>query len=1040
MIALGRLDLAPDSFTLLAIQSTLILVAAWIADWLLAGRSARGHFAMTVAIAACFVAPVATLGARRLGLGLFAVPGPPSVQATEPGAAGKRPIQPRGELRSTPHLDRASSRESFDRAVIPPPELKPGVRSVGTGPSLKSGLLIAWALASGVGLLRLVGSFVAGGRLVARSRPLLEPGLWATVAGAIDQCRLLGPPEVRVSPEVPCPVIWCWGRRPTLVLPRSLERPPTNPAPLSQPVLAAVVGHELAHWERRDHWATLLGELLVCAIPWQPLAWWACRRRASLAELACDDRVRAWAGPEVIADYAEALLGWAADRRRPLFLAAVSRRSGLAGRVRHLLDGAAPMPHPGRSWTTCALATAAGLVALLALAQPRPQSARATTAEPTSSTPTLSPEETMADVPAPPVMIEGSVVTPAGVPIAGVEVLCRGFDVPFHPPAGRFDPAGERPPARTLGRGTTDAAGRFTLRVPPLVPQRNEGLAQILAYRPGLAPASGVVWPDNRPVRIVLDAPVPIRGQLLRPDGTPAAGVPVRLERYTNNVADDNLLARDCSFPSLNPRAERPAFLANDFRTDADGRFAIDGLVPTGMFASLSVAAAEFAAEELTVSTRADPKLVPAFVALEITPLPSDFTHTLRPARPVVGTIRDESTGQPLAGLTVEVIPMGRHGGMQVRTTTDAEGRFRVADREGETYSVTAYPAPGSGLVAEHRGMLPWPDGANELRVDLSLRRGVTIRGRVVDEVTGRPITGAAVTYRPTEKNPQGRNQDEYRVTARTDGNGQFTITGLPGAGVVGVDGPDEGFIRRPLGDLAIRGDEHAQPHGFARVDIADPAAVPEVVVRLRRGITLEALATLPDGSSPEYVQAWCPELSSHLLDSQFNAVAFLGGRFRFPGAEPGRVYRVIFLSDHARFGAVAELRADPAVTQPIAVRLAPTATVAGRLVNAAGQPLQRVPVYAHLDHAGRGDRLTRADLYDEILLPLQLNLTQGFGETEPTPDFRLDGLIPGLGYVLTWADGNPAHEQHRVVAPLAPGEVRSLGDLHPGPALDTNR
>ena len=33
--------------------------------------------------------------------------------------------------------------------------------------------------------------------------------------------------------------------------------------------------HELAHWSRRDHLSTLAGEILVCALPWNPLAWWS---------------------------------------------------------------------------------------------------------------------------------------------------------------------------------------------------------------------------------------------------------------------------------------------------------------------------------------------------------------------------------------------------------------------------------------------------------------------------------------------------------------------------------------------------------------------------------------------------------------------------------------------------------------------------------------------------------------------------------------------------------------------------------------------
>ena len=47
----------------------------------------------------------------------------------------------------------------------------------------------------------------------------------------------------------------------------------------------AVFCHELAHWRRLDHLASLAGEILVCVLPWNPLAWWAKTRLSQLAEV-----------------------------------------------------------------------------------------------------------------------------------------------------------------------------------------------------------------------------------------------------------------------------------------------------------------------------------------------------------------------------------------------------------------------------------------------------------------------------------------------------------------------------------------------------------------------------------------------------------------------------------------------------------------------------------------------------------------------------------------------------------------------------------
>ena len=76
--------------------------------------------------------------------------------------------------------------------------------------------------------------------------------------------------------HVDCPAIWCWGRRPVIVLPEAAK-------PATTVDWAGVLCHELAHWLRRDHWSSLLGELLTAALPWHPLAWWARHRLGSSA-------------------------------------------------------------------------------------------------------------------------------------------------------------------------------------------------------------------------------------------------------------------------------------------------------------------------------------------------------------------------------------------------------------------------------------------------------------------------------------------------------------------------------------------------------------------------------------------------------------------------------------------------------------------------------------------------------------------------------------------------------------------------------------
>ena len=94
----------------------------------------------------------------------------------------------------------------------------------------------------------------------------------------------------------------------------------------------SILCHELAHAKRCDHVSGLLAELLVCALPWQPLAWWMrSARLAVLSEEACDDWVIACG--QRATGYARTLLGLTPQAQAALLPGVVTNRRGLAARV-----------------------------------------------------------------------------------------------------------------------------------------------------------------------------------------------------------------------------------------------------------------------------------------------------------------------------------------------------------------------------------------------------------------------------------------------------------------------------------------------------------------------------------------------------------------------------------------------------------------------------------------------------------------------------------------------------------------------------------
>src|SRR5262249_33515921 len=126
-----------------------------------------------------------------------------------------------------------------------------------------------------------------------------------------------------------------------------------------------------------------------------------------------------------------------------------------------------------------------------------------------------------------------------------------------------------------------------------------------------------------------------------------------------------------------------------------------------------------------------------------------------------------------------------------VRTTTDAEGRYRL----------TGLPlGQGNRIMAVPGGDLPYParavdvpnaTGLDPVTVDIELRRGVVIEGKITDKVTGRPLRGH-VQYFSMFQNP---NLGDYpgfdgaisQEGVRANEDGTYRVVGLPGPGLVAV-------------------------------------------------------------------------------------------------------------------------------------------------------------------------------------------------------------------------------------------------------------
>jgi hypothetical protein len=466
--------------------------------------------------------------------------------------------------------------------------------------------------------------------------------------------------------------------------------------------------------------------------------------------------------------------------------------------------------------------------------------------------------------------------------------------------------------------------------------------------------------------------------------------------------------------------------------TDRDGRFVFEN-VPQGMYVNLSFRHPDYSVDEVTVNTTVDGAISPGLKGFEIVPVKATFTHTLEPARPVQGRVTDKQTGKPLAGMLVEMIPMRRHGGMPFSARTDADGRYRVSGHQADmTYFTTVYPRADSGYLTASERRHEWPAGAKALEVNFALERGKLVGGRVIDRDTKQPIAGAAVVYQPARGNPNNKDRYDLRNTVLTDREGRFTITALPGEGFLAVETPDENYIRTPL-KLARR-DETVYPQGHAAINVPKEGDLKPVDIALKKGVTLEARVLAPDGQVVSDLVAMYPGIDARLINVWNGGQEFPDGTFRIPGADPDRTYRVFLVQPDRRLGAVARLKVDPKSTAPIEVRLQPTATVKGRLVNPTGSAPDKVQVYPQILLTEDSRELKETDLFNEDLVQFY-NIVLGqrhfhfYHEFDGcNGEFSFEALIPGVRFYVVGADGR--REAYVPVDVLKPGEVRDLGTI----------
>jgi protocatechuate 3,4-dioxygenase beta subunit len=697
-----------------------------------------------------------------------------------------------------------------------------------------------------------------------------------------------------------------------------------------------ILVHELAHLARGDCFWNFLGRLSTAVLFFQPFLWILVRRLAASAEEVCDDYV-----VHICTDrsaYARRLVE-IAKQYQPQPAAGVgviSLRSFVGRRIERILDSSRKISiRLGRRAVISVWATSLAVTCLMGLLNFSGKQVAAVAAdEKIQSGADAKASQVKSDAMSKNSIndsmsvVEGRVVDTAGKPIAGANVAVRAVR----------NTIWKKQPKEIFGQTTTDKSGNFRMSVPAIHAAEYQ-TPDIVAMADGYGVNEAILKRDAPYQKVIVKLEAegpPVIGRLVDPDGKPAAGVEVELKNFYTLLNDPNAK----NYPGGVKTAAWPATA----KSDDQGRFSFHGIgrdVPHPMRISVEVD---------------DPRYAPQEFRLDIdgTKVPE---AKLSPARIINGVVTHEDTGTPIAEAGVCIDTTTDYelfsGRPEAGIKTDAQGRFqlrpRLQPRAGkvfQVFQVFVYPPAGEPYPAWTQ---TFPNKGTQTNMDVKIEvpRGVLVRGKITEAGSGKPIAGAGVEYEIREHNNPNYHEEVHWANMHhripTDKNGNFEMAVMPGPGYLLVKAPTPEFIHQEIthGELErdVPGGQSSYPDGFVKIDPKPNSEPLETAIELQRGVTIQGRVVDPQGNPVKKAALLSSSYQTGYFDYHGEKILIEDGKFELPGCDPSKPQQVFFFDAERQLGAVAELDAVKAQTEPPVIRMEPCGSATVRLVDAKGKP-----------------------------------------------------------------------------------------------------